>query len=173
MWALRSASASGISAHMLVASPAGEHFAGRSVRRRYVEARLRSIERALARRCIDTAGDLRQVLRALQAGDAVFAVVDVPADQVGASKPVTVLGMPARLPTALLRLAVDRQIPVHAFTAGLRTEDGDRIVRVHALGVPTSVDALADRLAQLLGETISEDAPQWHFWSEADRFFRA
>lgn len=172
MWGLRSAAGAGVRAHMLVASPDAAHFRGHAILHRYIVARTNSITQALGRDCIDVSADMRQVPRALAAGDAVFAVIDVPADQVTASAPIQVLGMPARLPTALLRLAVTRQIPVHVYVTGYRLEDGHRFVRIQSLGVPADLPTLVAQVEACLDETIRADAPMWHFWGEADRFFR-
>ena len=157
---------------MLVASPDARHFRGHAVLHRYILARIRSIEQALGRPCIDVTADIRQVPRALKAGDALFAVIDVPPDQVSASTPVSVLGLPARLPTPLLRMAVERRIPVWVYLTGYRLETGDRFVRSRALGVPASLDELVGQVTRELEQAIREDAPQWHFWGEAERFFR-
>ena len=46
-----------------------------------------------------------------------------------------VVGLPARLPTALLRLAVDKRVPVFIYVTGYRIEDGRRFVRIKQLGV--------------------------------------
>ena len=137
-----------------------------------IAARTRSIALALRRPFIDVSTDMRLVLKALKAREQIFAVIDVPADQVTASQPIQVLGLPARLPTALLRLAVDRQVPVFLYVTGFRVADGQRFVRIQQLGVPTDLDSLVRQVAEELDRTIQQDAPQWHFWSEAERFFR-
>ncbi len=172
MWGLRHAADHGLAAHMLVAAVQGEHFRGHAVLHRYILARTRSIALALRRPYIDVSADLRLALRALRANEQIFAVIDVPADQVTASQPIQVLGLPARLPTALLRLAVDRQVPVFIYVTGFRVEDGKRFVRIRQLGVPTDLDTLVHQVAEELDRTIQADAPLWHFWSEAERFFR-
>ncbi|WP_374664933.1 hypothetical protein [Ramlibacter sp.] len=172
MWGLRSAAAAGVRAHMLVASPDAAHFRGHAVLHRYILARMNSITKALGRECIDVSADMRQVPRALAAGDAVFAVIDVPADQVTASAPIRVLGLPARLPTALLRMAVAKAIPVHVYVTGYRLEDGHRFVRIQSLGAPRDLATLVGQVETLLDEAIRADAPMWHFWGEADRFYR-
>src|SRR5512140_3624237 len=116
---------------------------------------------------------MRQALRVLHNEEQLLAVVDVPADQVAASQPVQILGLPARLPTGLLRLAVERKIPVSVYVTGIRMETGQRFLRIRQLGVPKDLDALVATLAADLDRLIREDPPAWHFWSEAERFFRA
>ena len=172
MWGLRHAAARGLKAHMLVAAVQGAHFRGRSILHRYILARTESIALALRRPYIDVSTDMRLVLRALRANEQVFAVIDVPADQVSTSQSVQVIGLPARLPTALLRLAVERGIPVFIYVTGFHVEDGRRFLRILQLGVPESLDALLRSVEQELDRTIQQDAPAWHFWGEAERFFR-
>jgi hypothetical protein len=172
MWGLRHAAAHGMKAHMLVASVDKAHFAGRSILHRYIVARTRSIALALRRPYIDVSADMRLVLKALRGDEQVFAVIDVPADQVSTSQAVQVMGLPARLPTALLRLAVDKQVPVFVYVTGFRIEDGQRFVRIRQLGVPADLDTLVREVEAELDRTIQQDAPAWHFWSEAERFFR-
>ena len=173
MWGLRHAAANGLKAHMLVASVDPAHFGGRSVLHRYIVARTHSIALALKRPFIDVSSDMRLILKALRANEQVFAVIDVPADQVSTSSPMQVLGLPSRLPTALLRLAVDKQVPVFVYVTGFRIEDGRRFVRVRELGVPQDLETLVRQVEQELDRTIQQDAPAWHFWGEAERFFRA
>lgn len=172
MWGLRHAAAHGLKAHMLVASVDPAHFGGRSLLHRYIVARTRSIALALRRPFIDVSSDMRPLLKALRANEQVFAVIDVPADQVSASAPMQVIGLPSRLPTALLRLAVDKQVPVFVYVTGFRIENGRRFVRVRELGVPQDLETLVRQVERELDRTIQQDAPAWHFWGEAERFFR-
>lgn len=171
MWALRHANASGLRGHMLVAPVNGKHFEGRWVLHRYIKARTRSIALALKRPTVDVAASLRPVLRALRAKEQVIAVIDVPADQVKASQAVSLLGMIAKVPTALLRLAVDQATPVSVFLTGIRMTDGKRFLRIYHLGVHDNLDALVRAVFWVLENAIKEDPAAWHFWSESERFF--
>jgi lauroyl/myristoyl acyltransferase len=173
MWGLRSAARSGLKGHMLVAALNSAHFAGHSILHRYINARTRSIALSLRNPYIDVSTGMRPALRVLQDGQQLFAVVDVPADQVAASQPVRIAGLSARLPTGLLRLAVDRKIPVSVYVTGIRMDTGRRFLRIRQLGVPSDVDSLVAGLAADLDALIRERPPAWHFWSEAERFFRA
>lgn len=173
MWGLRSAARAGLRIHPLVAAANGAHFAGRTVLHRYVKARNRTVVQALKCPVIDVSAGMRQALRVLHNKEQLLAVVDVPADQVAASQPVEILGMPARLPTGLLRLAVEREIPVCVYVTGIHMDTGQRFLRIRQLGVPANLDALLAELAAELDSLIRENPPAWHFWSEAQRFFRA
>ena len=172
MWALRHAHRTGLTGHMLVAPLEGAHFAGRSVLRRYIKARTNSIALALKAPFFDVANDMRALFKALQRKEQILAVIDVPADQVSASQPLTILGMQARVPTALLRLAVERSIPVYIYVTGVRMDNGQRFLRIRQADSKAGLDALVTDVFQELERIITEDPPAWHFWSEAERFFR-
>lgn len=172
MWALRHAKRAGLTGHMLVAPLQGAHFAGRSLLHRYIKARTNSIALALKAPFFDVANDMRALFKALNRNEQILAVIDVPADQVSASQPLTILGMQARVPTALLRLAVERSLPVYIYVTGVRMEDGRRFLRIRRASDDAGLDALVHDVFQQLEQVITEDPPAWHFWSEAQRFFR-
>jgi hypothetical protein len=171
MWALRHAAAAGVRAHMLVAEPTTAAFQGRTILRRYIVARIGSIARILERSTLDASAAMRHALKALRADEALMAVVDVPADQVAASAPITLVGLPARVPRGLFRLAVDKQLPVTVFLSGFDLADGKRFVRLNTLGVYQDVDLLIRDVFHHLEMAIVENPPAWHFWGEAPRFF--
>lgn len=171
MWALRHAQSSGLKAHMLVAAVNGDHFCGHKIFHLYIKARTRSIALALKRPTVDVSVSLRPVLRGLKAQEQIIAVIDVPADQVSASQTIDILRMKARIPTALLRVAVEQRTPVSLFLTGIRMSDGQRFLRVTELGIYDDLHALIRDVFQVLENAIEEDPPAWHFWSEAERFF--
>jgi lauroyl/myristoyl acyltransferase len=171
MWGLRHARASGLKAHALVAPLEGAHFAGRRVLMAYARARTAEVTRALGCQALDTSVSLRPVLQALRRGDQVVAAIDVPADQVSASEEIRLLGMQARVPRGLLRLAVDQRIPVTVYLTGLNVGNGRRFLRIHQLGVRDDLGQLMEDVFAFLDRAIREDPPAWHFWSEADRIF--
>ncbi|MEO8247966.1 MAG: hypothetical protein ABI589_01220 [Burkholderiales bacterium] len=173
MWGLRHAAAAGLNAHALVAPLSGAHFAGRRVLLAYARARTAEVSRALGCATLDVSASLRPAIRALRQGDQILAAVDVPADQVSASQEISLLGMRARVPRGLLRLAVDQKVPVTVYVTGIRMSDGRRFLRICNLPVHDDADALVDEVFKQLEKVIAEDAPAWHFWSEAERFFLA
>jgi hypothetical protein len=171
MWGLRHARASGLKAHALVAPLEGEHFEGRRVLSSYARARTAEVARALGCPTLDISASLKPALRALRRGEQVVAAIDVPADQVSASEPVTLLGEAAQMPRGLLRLAVDQGLPVTVYLTGLRVGDGRRTLAIHQLGVYDDLPPLMADVFAFLERAIREDPPAWHFWSEAPRFF--
>ncbi len=171
MWALRHAGAQGLRAHALVAAMEGTPFAGRTVLQRYVLARTRSVGRALGNAPLVVSGSLRPVIQALRRGEQVFAAVDVPADQVDASLPVTLCGLQARIPKGLLRLALDMQVPVTVYVTGFDVDSGTRWLRITQVPAQGDVQELANAVFQHLQQALAQENAFWHFWGEAPRFF--
>lgn len=171
MWGLRHLGASSLRAHALVAPLSGAHFAGRTVLHWYARQRTAEVSRTLGCAALDVSASLRPAVRALRQAEQIVAAVDVPADQVSASREISLLGMRARVPRGLLRLAVDQQAPVSVYVTGIRMSDGQRFLRIRNLPVHDDTDALVDEVFAHLEAAIAADAPVWHFWGEAERIF--
>ena len=170
-WGLRHAAAHGLHPHALVASLDSQAYQGRTVMSIYARARNAHVARVLRSPTIDVALHLKRVIRALRANHSLLGVMDVPADEVKSSMTIDLLGMQARVPRGLLRLAVDQQVPVVVYVTGLNTETGQRFLRIKSLGQQVEVDGLATQVFDELEKVIAEDAPAWHFWGIADRLF--
>ena len=171
MWGLRHAHRSGLHIHALVAAMEGTPFAGRRVLQWYARARTRSVERALAQAPLVVSGSLRPVVQALRRNEQVLAIVDVPADQVDSSVEVSLLGMRARMPKGLLRLAVAQSVPVTVYVTGLDMQAGERFLRIIPLGIWQDLDTLVPAVFNHLEAALCEESAAWHFWGEAPRFF--
>jgi hypothetical protein len=170
-WGLRNAAAHDLHPHALVASLGTQVYQGRTVLSWYASARNANVASTLGATTIDIARHLKQVIRALRTNHALLGVMDVPADAALASLPIELLGMKASVPRGLLRLAVDSQVPVVLYITGLNTCTGSRFLQIKSLGVSSSVEGLATQVFGELEQLIAQDAPAWHFWSIADRFF--
>lgn len=171
-WGLRHAAAHGFRPHALVATLASNAYQGRTVMSWYARSRNANVARTLGSPTIDVARHLKQVIRALRDSHSLLGVVDVPSDEAKASMDIELLGMQARVPRALLRLAVDSQVPVVLYITGLNTRTGERFLRITPLGVYSTVEGLAEAAFGELAQAICEDPPAWHFWGIAERFFR-
>jgi hypothetical protein len=171
MWALRHVAARGLKVHLLIAPRSRAPFRGRSVRYWYYCRRINAIPRALGRPFIEATRSPRPVLEALRSGDQVAAVVDVPADQVTASEPIDFLGLRARVPRGLLRVACDSAVPVTVYVLGIRLSDGKRTLNIHDLGVRRELQPLIRDVFVHLASAIEDEPAAWHFWSVAPRFF--
>ena len=172
-WGLRHAAAHGLQPHALVASLDTQAYEGRAVMSWYAKSRNAHVARTLGSPTIDVAQHLKRVIHALRDHHALLGVMDVPADEAKASMTVELLGMQASVPRGLLRLAVDQQVPVVLYVTGLNTANGMRFLRIKSLGVFSEVKDLATEVFGELEQLIAEDAPAWHFWGIADRFFRS
>lgn len=172
-WGLRHAAAHGLQPYALVASLGTQAFQGRTVLAWYARSRNAHVARILGSPTIDVVQHLKQVIRALREQHSLLGVMDVPADEVKASITVELLGMQACVPRGLLRLAVDQQVPVVLYVTGLDCNNGQRFLRINPLGVYTSVEELALKVFGELEKVIAQDAPAWHFWGIADRFFKS
>jgi lauroyl/myristoyl acyltransferase len=171
MWGLRSAACAGLRPHALVARLEQAAFQGRAVLGWYTRARLREPARILRQETLDISQSLRPVVRALRADGQIIGVVDVPADQAAASEPVTVLGLDARVPRGLLRLAVDQCAPVVVYLTGFDARTGRRWIRIEQLGVYDDVSVLIGEVFRRLDTALQQNPAAWHFWSESARFF--
>lgn len=171
-WGLRHAAAQGLRPHALVASLETHAFQGRTVLSWYARSRNAHVARTLGSPTIDVAQHLKRVIWALRDNHSLLGVMDVPADEAQSSMAIELLGMQACVPRGLLRLAVDSQVPVVVYITGLDTRTGRRFLRIKPLGVYTEVTDLAAQVFGELEQVIAEDAPAWHFWGIAERFFR-
>lgn len=173
LWGLRHAAASGLQPHALVAPVNPQAFLGRGVLYWYIRSRVHHVSKTLNSPALDVSASLRPALRALRRSEPIMAAVDVPSDQVSASTPITLLGMRASVPRGLLRVAVDTGVPVQVYVTGLNTQSGERFLRIKTLKACTEVDDLVAKVFGELELVIAEDAPAWHFWGIAERFFRS
>ncbi len=171
MWALRHLGASGLRAHALVGPQRPAMFPGHRLRFEYYRARNIAVRRALGTAPLDITGSLRTILKALRAGEQVAAAVDVPAYLSSAHQVVPFLGLRARVPRGLFRMAVDQGVPVTIFINGFRFSDGRRFLRLYQLGVAQDVDALMAQVYAHLETLIGEEPAAWHFWRISDSFF--
>ena len=160
-------------AHAIVAPLVREAFPGRTVKFLYSRARVRSVAMALRTETIEPSHAPRRILRMLKGGEQIMAAIDVPSDQVAASESIDFLGLRARVPRGLMRVAADSQIPITVYITGIRLSDGKRTLRIHPLGVRSDLAALIREVFAYLEKLIEADPPAWHFWSVAPRFFES
>jgi phosphatidylinositol dimannoside acyltransferase len=175
MLALHDMRSKGHVANMLVNAARPEHFKGRWIRYAYIRARINRISLLLGRPTIDAQTNMRPALKALEKGEHVIAVIDVPVEVGGAghaAQAVTLLARQAYIPRPLLRYATANHIPVTVYLTGIDFADGHRTLDIHTLGCFDSVGALADRVFSFLNIAIETSPPSWHLWAETPRFFR-
>lgn len=173
MWAMRHAGRCGVQGQMLVAPLESEQFRGRWVLHRYIRSRMVTVAGTMHRPFIDVSQGMAPILAAIDRGDHVHAVIDVPSDQVNSSAPVSILGLQARVPTSLLRLAAERALPVCVYVGGTDMASGRRFLRITQMPEALDADELVRAVFAELDRNIRERPPAWHLWGESDRFFRS
>lgn len=75
--------------------------------------------------------------------------------------------------SALLRLVIKKNIPIVLYTSVLDLTDGGRNVHLQVLDQYSSVEALAQNLADCLAAAIEADPTAWHLWPWAHEVFKA
>ncbi|MFZ4480710.1 MAG: hypothetical protein ACOYNZ_12545, partial [Rhodoferax sp.] len=88
-WGLRHAAAHGLRPHALVATLGSQAYQGRAVMSWYARSRNANVARTLGAPNIDVAQHLKKVIRALREKHSLLGLVDVPADEVKATMPIT------------------------------------------------------------------------------------
>jgi len=171
MWALRHVGTTSLRAHAIVAPQIPEAFPGRTVKYLYCKARVRSVAAALRTEPIEPSHSPRRILRMLHNGEQILAAIDVPSDQVAASESIDLLGMQARVPRGLLRVAASAGIPVTVYLTGIRMADGKRLLHIHRVGSQDHLALLVTAVFAFLERAIESEPAAWHFWSIAPRFF--
>ncbi len=171
-WGLRHAASQGVHPHALVATLTAKAYQGRWVLGWYARARNANVARTLAAQTIDAKLDLKSLIQAIRRKQPLLGVLDVPADGAKSSIPITLMGMSASVPGGLLRLAVEHQLKVVIYVTGLDTHTGQRFLHIKPMESTSNVADLAASVFAELEQAIKSDAPAWHFWSVAERFFR-
>lgn len=156
MWGLYHARCHGLHVSALMESLRPEFFEGRPVLYRYIKARVGQIEKALQRKPIDISKSLKPVFKALNEGEQILSVADVPADRAATWVQVRFGGAPARVPKALFKTLASQRVPVAYYITGINLLDGSRFLRIRNLGVYDDADALAERLFGELDSLIQE-----------------
>ncbi len=171
MWALRHARAQGLQPHMMLARFNPDHFADHPVLLRYARARTAGVAREGGHATIDPLHSKEPIQAALTAREQIMAVMDVPSDSVRSTRVVEFLGQPIAMPSGLLRVAAERQVPVTVFSMGIDLGTGHRHLRIHRLEPRNDFSALMPEVFLRMDRLVREQPTLWHFWGEAERVF--
>ncbi|MFM2450727.1 MAG: hypothetical protein RIS44_3177 [Pseudomonadota bacterium] len=171
MWCLRHAASTGLHCHAMVAPLNGAHFAGRSVLHWYARARTACVANTLGYPTLDVSRTLRPALQALRQTHQLMAAIDVPADEVEATATVNLIGQRAHMPRGLLRVAVEKQLPLVLALTGFDVGTGRRHLRLQHFSGYTDTTLLMQDVFACLDAAIWENSAAWHFWGEAERIF--
>ena len=171
MWALRHARAEGLQPHMMLARFNPDHFADHPVLLRYARARTAGVAREGGHATIDPLQSKEPIQAALVAREQIMAVMDVPSDSVRSTRVVEFLGQSIAMPSGLLRVAAERQVPVTVFSMGIDLSTGHRHLRIHRLEPRNDLSALMPEVFLHMDRLVREQPTLWHFWGEAERVF--
>ena len=171
LWALAHLHRQGLRARFLSARIDPAAFHGDFIAHRYARMRNAAVEKIGGGPVIYTGGASSSITDALNAGDVVVALYDLPADDRRSTLTTTVCGHPVRLPAGMARVAAAGSVPVVPFAMDFDEATGRRRLRIEPAFTPGDPQAFADRLGQSLSRLLVENSAAWHFAAFAPRFF--
>jgi hypothetical protein len=171
MWALRHAREQGLQPHMMLARFDPQHFSDQPVLLRYGQARTAGVAREAGHDTIDPLHSREAIQMAFKQKQQIMAVMDVPSDTVRSTHAVEFLGQPIAMPSGLLRMAAENQIPVTLFSMGIDMKTGRRQLRIRTLPVIEDLPLLMGTVFNEMDMLVRQTPTHWHFWSEAERIF--
>jgi len=171
MWALRHARAARLQPHMMLARFDPQHFADHPVLLRYARARTAGVAREGGHATIDPLHSKEAIQATLASQEQIMAVMDVPSDSVRSTRVVQFLGQTIAMPSGLLRVAAERQVPVTVFSMGIDLDTGRRRLCIQAIEPCNDLAALMPLVFQHMDRLVRESPTLWHFWGEAERVF--
>lgn len=172
LWCFRHLRRHGVEAACLFRYFDAATLPGQRVRMRYYGWRVREVERGGNTPAVFTGrSNIGALIRTLEQGKSVVALLDVPPDPGTPSLDTRLLGRRAWLPRGLVRFAVSRKIPVVAFTIGVDRATGQRLLSIQGPLPNANEQALLDALSGLLEQALGADPAAWHFWGHAHGFF--
>jgi hypothetical protein len=117
-------------------------------------------------------GGSRDLLRqALDAGDSLVGMLDLPAGAQQNAIETTLLDGHVRFPLGLASLAVESGVPVTLFSAGLDLANGRRQLWMETLPAGMNVDEIMRRYVAHLDERLRAMPEFWQIWREASLMF--
>ena len=129
----------------------------------YGRVRIRVVERLAGAAPIFLGGARRAIEDALAAGQAVYALVDVPTRNAAAQMAnCTVLGRRVTLPVGVIEAAKAANAGAAVLTARI-LPDGRRAIDLESIADAASLSI--DRLGAALTRRLESDSAAWHFWN--------
>lgn len=173
LWAMRAMTAQGRPAHMILRPVDLDSVRGRPFLRRYAQWRAAVAERAGLAPVIFWGGARQKIRNALDRGDAVLGMIDVPPTETHSLSDVRLLGHPTRLTHGLIEIAAAARVPVVVFFAGLSDDGRERVLEVSepfdVAGRP--LPEVMQQLTDHLDQRLQRDPACWYLWGWLDAFF--
>jgi hypothetical protein len=173
LWALADLHSRGLPVRFVTARLDKAQFHGDPVAHAYARCRNRTVEIAAGAPVIYTGGATQSIKAALDQGQVVAALYDIPAANTHSTVLTKVCGRLVELPAGLANLAVAAGVPVVPFAMGLDYQTGRRRLEIEEPFRPASAQEFADRLAESLSRLLRRDTSAWHFSGYAPQFFAA
>lgn len=167
LWGLRHMHSVGVSSHSLSNELDPAKYAGEPFALAYDRLRNRETARVLGGPVHLRGSQVRHMLRALEDGENILGLIDVPVTDPRNAAEVQLLGRRARLPTGLLRIAQRCKAPVVAFWTGIDWATGRRRLVIRPPLRVDDVDAAARALAAELDPLLQQWPDHWHLWPVA------
>lgn len=118
-----------------------------------------------------TGGSGGEIVKALQGGDSVVGMLDLPAQAHQASATRPLLDGRVRFPLGLAKVAVSNGIQVVLYSAAFDIMSGRRTLRVETLPIDSDVEAIATRYMEHLEHCLRKESAFWQLWSLAPQMF--
>ncbi|MCB1886656.1 MAG: hypothetical protein KDH20_03515 [Rhodocyclaceae bacterium] len=164
LWSLRMLKSLGVRASFLSIPMRREDYPGRPLlflfesARNFVASRLGTASVTYASNAFD------QLATLLTQGQSIVGMLDVPGVSPKYRRRADLLGREISLPTGLIALAAQRQVPILAFYVRERTPGGPLELVTRVLAHGASADPF-DEVSRFLCGAITDDAAPWHAWS--------
>jgi len=138
---------------------------------KYAHWRLGEVERAGRARPIVTGPNvIERVRQTLQNGVSVAVLLDAPHTNPDNCIPAKLFGRSAQLPGGVIRFAVEKQIPVFAFTLSFDPNTGQRQLMIKGPLPSSSERELMGGLVSVFTEAVRQQPYAWHFWPYLESF---
>lgn len=138
---------------------------------KYAHWRLGEVERAGGASPIVTGPNvIERVRQTLQNGVSVAVLLDAPHTNPDNCIQAKLFGRNARFPGGVIRFAVEKQIPVFAFTLSFDQNTGRRRLAIKGPFPIQNEQELMDDLVSVLAEAVRRQPYAWHFWPYLESF---
>lgn len=170
-WIYRLLADRGIEAHFIARRAEVADVGRGALSRLYLKWRAWSLPRIGGLAAIVTGGARTRIGAALEAGESVIGMLDLPAEPGQGAAVIDLLGKPARLRVGLADLALECGAPVTLFACGLDLQTGRRTLHLEPLPLGLAADSVLRAYASLLERRIRAQPSAWHGWPHSARLW--
>ena len=161
----------GLRAHFIARRASGRALGMTRLSHWFGSLRAHSLRRSSGAAPIFTGSSADAIERTLDAGDGVVGMLDLPARAEQYAFTLPLLGGCVRFPAGLVRIAVERKLPLALFSCGLDFESGQRDIRIEVLPRDLMPEQIMQRYAAHLESRLRVTPAAWQIWREAPAMF--